>query len=156
MKLSTFKSALQNGQQLNFELADGTFVPAHYHITEIGSVQKNFIDCGGTVRSERKISFQLWFSNDLDHRLTSGKLQKIIAIGEEKIGLADLEIEVEYQNGTIGKFGLELKNEHFALTNLQTACLAEENCGIPAQKPKLRMAEIQTTNSGCTPGGGCC
>jgi hypothetical protein len=26
-------------------------VPTHYHITEVGKVQKDFIDCGGTVRS---------------------------------------------------------------------------------------------------------
>ncbi|MEI7863404.1 MAG: DUF6428 family protein, partial [Planctomycetota bacterium] len=32
-------------------LPDKSFVPAHFHITEVGRVQKDFIDCGGTVRS---------------------------------------------------------------------------------------------------------
>ena len=36
---------------LAFALPDGGFVPAHFHITEVGHVEKNFIDCGGTVRS---------------------------------------------------------------------------------------------------------
>jgi hypothetical protein len=155
MKLSQFISALQKGQKLDFALSSGGFVPAHYHMTEIGTISKDFIDCGGTMRSEKKINFQLWFSHDEDHRLTSEKLLGIIKVGQERIGLADLDIEIEYQEQTIGKFGLELEGDHFKMTSTKTACLAEELCGIPAEKPKLKMAEIQGGGC-CTPESGCC
>ena len=32
-------------------LPNGSLVPAHFHITEVGRVHKDFIDCGGTIRS---------------------------------------------------------------------------------------------------------
>ena len=91
----------------------------------------------------------------MDHRLTSEKLLNIIRIGKERIGLADLEIEVEYQENTIGKFGLALKNNHFELISTKTACLAEENCGIPQEKTKLQLADVQA-EACCSPSSGCC
>ena len=106
------------------------------------------------MRTEKKINFQLWFSTDEDHRLTSEKLLQIIAVGQEKIGLADLDIEFEYQEQTIGKFGLELEGEHFKLSSTKTACLAPELCGVPVEKTKLIMADVQ--GGSCAPGGGCC
>jgi hypothetical protein len=30
---------------------------------------QNFIDCGGKVRNETVINFQLWDANDFEHRL---------------------------------------------------------------------------------------
>lgn len=69
MKLSEFKAALSNLTELNFKLPDGSLVPKHFHITEIGQVSKKFIDCGGTVREENLISMQLWESIDFWHRL---------------------------------------------------------------------------------------
>jgi len=86
-----------------------------------------------------------------DHRLSTEKLSGIITLAESKLGMEDLEIEVEYQAGTIGKFGLDYKDGNFLLTNKQTACLALENCGLPI------MAENLVEDKGCcTPGGGCC
>jgi len=154
MKLSEFKNALQN-TPLQFSLEDGSVVPAHFHITEIGAITKKFIDCGGTLRNEEKVSFQLWFTHDTDHRLTTEKLLQIIEIGENKIGLKNEEIEIEYQGSTIGKFGLDKSDFGFQLTNKQTACLAEDQCGIPPlEKTKLVMSNL--SNESCTPGGGCC
>jgi hypothetical protein len=40
-------------------------VPEHFHVTEVGVVTKDFIDCGGTVRHEKVANFQLWDANDL-------------------------------------------------------------------------------------------
>lgn len=153
MKLSDFKTALKN-TPLQFILEDGTIVPAHFHITEIGSITKKYIDCGGTLRNEDKIGFQLWYTHDVDHKLSAEKLLKIIEIGEEKIGLADNEIEIEYQASTIGKFGLDKSDFGFVLTNKQTACLAEDQCGIQPQKVKLSMTNLGAPS--CTPGSGCC
>ena len=60
MLLSEFKKELKNLSRLYFELPGGELVPSHFHVTEVGSIRKNFIDCGGVIRNERKVSFQLW------------------------------------------------------------------------------------------------
>jgi len=151
MKISDLKKELTSVDQLHFYLPDGKAIPAHFHITEIGVVTKNFIDCGGKVREEKVASLQLWEANDFDHRLSTEKLSGIIALAESKLGLEDLEIEVEYQAGTIGKFGLEFKDGNFLLTNKHTACLALEDCGIPTV-----VKNLVTEKGCCTPGGGCC
>ena len=151
MKLSSFKSALPNLDTVNFKLPDGTPVPAHFHVTEVGLVTKHFIDCGGKIRDEQKVNLQLLDANDFDHRLKPGKLLNIIRLSEQKLNIPDAEIEVEYQNETIGKYGLDFDGKDFILTNQQTACLAKDNCGIPAEKNSSTAAAIC-----CTPGGGCC
>lgn len=157
MKLSEIKSILQNADNVDFALENGTIVPAHFHVTEVGAVTKHFIDCGGTVRTEKVANFQLWNANDTDHRLKPAKLLKIIDLSENILGLENLEIEVEYQTNTIGKYDLDFDGKTFVLKNKQTACLATDSCGITdAQlKPKIRLSGLgnQTT---CTPGGGCC
>ena len=156
MKLSEFKTHLNNVNQVNFVQPNGTAVPKHFHITEVGVVTKHFIDCGGTVRNEKVANFQLWDANDFEHRLKPAKLLNIIKLSEEKLGMEDLEIEVEYQSETIGKYGLDFTGENILLTAKQTDCLAKDNCGVPQDKQKLQLAEIETSKSCCTPGGGCC
>jgi len=52
MKLSDFKKQLSTITDINFVLQNGTVVPKHFHVTEVGQVTKRFIDCGGTVRNE--------------------------------------------------------------------------------------------------------
>ena len=151
MKISEFKNQLTSLQNLHFILPGGKAIPAHFHITEVGIVTKNFIDCGGKVREEKVANLQLWEADDYDHRLSSEKLSGIITLAESKLGMENLEIEVEYQAGTIGKFGLDYKDGNFLLTNKQTACLALENCGLPIIAENLLIDK-----GGCTPGGGCC
>ena len=158
MTLSQVKTLLPALTELNFILPDGKLVPKHFHITEVGSIQKHFIDCGGTTRSENKISFQLWEANDFDHRLAPKKLLDIIHLSEERLGLKDEEIEVEYQGNTIGKYGLAFENGSFLLTSTQTDCLAKDKCGIPEEKLKVSLSDLgkQNESSCCTPGSGCC
>ena len=156
MKLSEIKKHLSTAESVNFELQNGTFVPENFHVTEVGVVTKHFIDCGGTVRNEKVANFQLWNANDFEHRLKPAKLLNIIKLSEEKLGIEDLEIEVEYQSDTIGKYGLDFSGENFLLTTKQTDCLAKDNCGAPQHKQKLQLAELETSKSCCTPGGGCC
>ncbi len=140
-----------------FKLPNGTIVPEHFHVTEVGQVTKHFIDCGGTIRNERVINFQLFQANDTDHRIAPEKLMKIIALSEKALGLQDAEIEVEYQGETIGKYGLDFDGKDFLLTVQNTACLASDNCGIPKEKQKLSLSELQDKDKTCcTPSGGCC
>jgi hypothetical protein len=153
MKLSEFKNKLQGLATISFKLPNGKLVPSHFHVTEVGKIEKNFIDCGGTIRNEKVVNFQLWEANDYDHRLHPEKLLSIIELSENKLGITDEEIEVEYQGETIGKYGIEFINDTFVLTSRQTDCLAKDNCGIPEEKIKVSLGA--TINS-CAPGSGCC
>ncbi len=154
MKLSEFRNQLSGLPEIAFELPNGQLVPEHFHVTEVGKISKNFIDCGGTLRDEVKVSFQLWEENDYNHRLHPDKLIKIIDLAKDKLNLPDAEIEVEYQGESINKFQLEFNGKNFLLVNTQTDCLAKDKCGIPAEKPKVKLSELQ--NSCCTPESGCC
>jgi hypothetical protein len=155
MKLSEIKEHLSTAQAVNFKLQNGAVVPEHFHVTEVGVISKHFIDCGGTVRDEKVANFQLWDANDFDHRLKPTKLLNIIRLSEEKLGMEDLEIEVEYQAETIGKYDLDFNGTDFILVSKQTACLASDSCGIPPEKMKVNLA-AQAPQSCCAPGGGCC
>jgi hypothetical protein len=157
MKLSEVKDALNKLDSMVFQLPNHSFVPAHFHITEVGLITKNFIDCGGVVRQEKTINFQLWEANDFEHRLAPSKLLGIIEKSEEIFNFSDLDIEVEYQTETIGKFGLDFDGIFFQLTNKQTACLAEDACGIPPSKQKIKLVELGSNSApSCSPGGKCC
>jgi hypothetical protein len=153
MKLSEIKALLPNLERLAFVLENGEEVPEHFHVTELGVVTKHFIDCGGTIRTESKANFQLWNANDFDHRLKPTKLLNIIQLSEEKLGIEDLDIEIEYQTNTIGRYQLMFKDNKFVLVAMQTACLAEDHCGISPSDLKIKTP---AQSSCCTPGGGCC
>jgi hypothetical protein len=147
MKLSEIKSQLPQLSQLTFLQPDGSPVPTHFHITEVGQVSKRFIDCGGTLRDEKTINFQLWEDGDFDHRLGAKKLLDFIQLSEQVLSLEDWEIEMEYQGDTIGKYDLEFNGEAFVLTKTMTDCLAKDKCGIPAQKPKVRRSTISASET---------
>ena len=154
MTISEIKALLATVETVAFKLPSGAYVPSHFHVTEVGIVTKNFIDCGGTVRNEKVASLQLWNANDVDHRLKPNKLMDIISLSEKILGMEDLDIEVEYQSDTIGKYALDFNGEAFELIPMQTDCLAKDQCGISPVKQKINVAEVAA--SCCTPGGGCC
>jgi hypothetical protein len=157
MKLSEFKNQLGSMTELNFILPNGTIVPEHFHVTEVGQITKRFIDCGGSIRNEKVVNFQLWEANDFDHRLAPKKLSDIISLSEKVLGVEDAEIEVEYQGETIGKYGIDFNGKQFLLTSKQTACLASDKCGIGSEKIKLSLSDLQNTSkNACMPGGNCC
>lgn len=149
MKLSDVKKALSELSAVNFKLPDGSYVPQHFHVTEVGLVAKHFIDCGGVERKETVVNFQLWEAGDYDHRIAPQKFLSILDISKKVIGNADdLDIEVEYQQSTIGKFGLMFDGTDFILVNKQTDCLAKDACGIPEKIAQKRAC--------CSPASGCC
>ncbi len=151
MKLSEFKTRLKDLTEVTFKKSDGTEVPKHFHITEVGEINKRYIDCGGTVRTETLISMQLWESIDFWHRLEPTKLYNIIELSEKKLEIGDHEIEIEYQGETIGKYNIEFENNSFKLIATNTNCLALDKCGISSvEAVREKVATI------CTPGGGCC
>ena len=152
MNIAEMKQSLAGLEAVNFRLPDGAYLPAHFHVTEVGLVTKHFIDCGGVERRETVANFQLWEAGDYDHRLAPQKFLHILTLSERILGREDLDIEVEYQQATIGKFGLAFDGQDFVLTPKQTACLAQDACGIP--NAFLPLAQAATAC--CTPGGGCC
>lgn len=150
MKVSEIKKTLPGLQAINFKLPDGSYVPSHFHVTEVGLVTKHFIDCGGTERKETVANFQLWEAGDYDHRLAPQKFLHILDLCKKVLGDEDLPIEVEYQQSTIGKFGLDFDGKDFILINKKTDCLAKDSCGIPADKLP------QKESTCCSPVKGCC
>jgi len=154
MLLSKFLTSLNQVSSFRFQLPNGEFVPPHFHITEVGMVHKHFIDCGGIERKESVVNFQLWSSDDVQHRLKPQKVIDIIRLSQQKIGISDEEIEVEYQGETIGKYGLGFDGENFQLLVKQTDCLAKDNCGIP--ESDQTKDKTMTAENRCDPSAGCC
>ena len=153
MVLSAFKQLLFELDTLKFQLPNGQFVPAHFHITEVGNVKRNYIDCGGKLREENKINLQLWVASDTDHRLKPNDILEILQLAEKQLGYSNLELEVEYQQSTVGRYKLAFDGAVFQLINTQTACLAPDQCGIPQEKPRVRLS---ASGVDCSPNSGCC
>ena len=153
MLISAFKQTLRELDTLKFQLPNGEFVPAHFHITEVGNITRNFIDCGGVQRQENKLNLQLWVASDKDHRLKPTNLLNILQLAEKQLGNSNIEVEVEYQQSTIGRYKLAFNGAVFQLINTQTACLAPNQCGIPQEKPRVR---VTASGLSCNPNSGCC
>jgi hypothetical protein len=139
MNLPELKVRLRAHPELNVSILrpDGTAIPAHYHLTEVGHVAKNFVDCGGKFRASETCVLQTHFASPRDdgHRLTAGKFAKILDLAKPILPAEDLPVEVEYEAGIIsqapladisvvnGVLQLQLGSKH-------TDCLAKERCGL--------------------------
>ncbi len=138
---------------LQFQLPNGEFVTAHFHITELGNINRNYIDCGGILRQEKKINLQLWVTSDIEHRLKPNNLLNILQLAEKQLGFSNIEIKVEYQQATIGRYELAFDGEVFQLINTQTACSAPDQFGILKEKACVR---INANELSCSPHKSCC
>jgi len=121
--------------EIQFALPKRGFVPAHFHVTEVGQVRKDFIDCGGTLRSESACTMQIWVANDVDHRLNTTKLARIFESAAPLLKSRDLPVEVEYDQETVGLFSVAdaVVSPTAVVLNLQakhTTCLAPDRCGL--------------------------
>lgn len=156
LSLTDLKESLQQVDQLQLRLPDGSPVPSHFHITEAGLITKHFIDCGGTIRKESALTMQIWYSVDYNHRLTPGKFINILDKAEPLLESRDLPVEIEYQTDTIGKYNLEFDGEAFLLMPTKTDCLAKEKSGLP-EPAAIKSVGLKTATVGaCEPGSGCC
>ena len=70
MKLKELKALLgaNPNKQFLIQLPDTKQVPLSFHITEVGQINKTFIDCGGKVHSVQTCQLQVWVGDDIDHR----------------------------------------------------------------------------------------
>ena len=152
MNLTELKTTLENNpdKKIRFILPDGGIIPAHFHITEVGHVRKDFIDCGGTQRSSSTCVLQAWIAaNDEAHSLEAGKLNKILTLASKILPGDDLTVEVEFEAPTISQFPIDSfevtgNTVVFNLTTKHTDCLAKEQCGL------------ESASSCCSAETGCC
>lgn len=158
MKTSEFRHLLEQNPEaeLAFILPGGTRIPVHAHITEVGRVEKTFVDCGGKFRRIAACNLQAWVAEDIDHRLPAGKLAEILDDASAIIGHDDPPVEIEFEDGWVSQFPIAnavaaATNEKvltFQLESKRTACLAMETC---MKEPAEGEAE-----SACCGATGCC
>jgi hypothetical protein len=137
MNLHEFKQTLNANanHEILIEFDSGQQVAPHFHVTEVGKVTKDFVDCGGTRRSTVSCVLQTLVANDFDHRLNTDKLATIIEKAAV-LGLDDdLPVEAEVQTETIGVFAFSDATATdgqlvLKLASKQTACLAPDKCGL--------------------------
>ena len=135
MKLSDFQTALRSSpnHQLRFVLPDGDVVAPHAHITEVGRIDKTFVDCGGTVRKISTCSLQAWVADDTDHRLEPGQLALILEKATPILVDQNLDVEIEYEDCQVSQFPVEAVSMtddalQFQLGTKHTDCLAKDVC----------------------------
>ena len=162
MKLAELKNQLTRQPQANvrFLLPDGNSVPAHAHVTEVARMDKQFVDCGGTLRRESYCRLQTWFADDTEHRLTAGKLLKILDKAKSFLASDDLEVDVEHEIQFISQFpleGVEVSPEAITLHlgTRHTDCLAPDRC-LPPAKPASEFSPLKYNFHAKPESAGCC
>jgi hypothetical protein len=132
-----------------FVLPNSDCIPAHAHVTEIGHVVRNFIDCGGLTGREEKVLLQTHVGNDIDHRLQSDRLAKILRLGSRVIPSADLDVDVEYDCCVVAQYPIteatpDGEHLNLILQRGRTQCRARER------------RESKTPAGCCTTSTACC
>ena len=151
--VAALKAALAAAPELPLTVLwpDGDPIEAYFHVTEVGRVQKDFVDCGGTVWRTVTCLLQTWVGEDADHRITAGKLLKAFAHSARVLGgEADaLPVELEYGACNVIQFAVasverEANRLVVRLAGKHTDCLAKELCGV-----------APAGGGGCCGSGGC-
>lgn len=170
MNWQSFKDQLKKypDQILQFQFAEGRFVEASYHITEIKQAPITSVDCGGKMNAWTEIIVQLWepAEQQAERAMAVNKALKIVDLVEKSLPLNPSGIvKIEFGNSSFdtrqmypNEFLLEGEN---LIVNLQpdaTQCKATDRgqtCGTP--KPKsMDIPILQDAAQSCTPGSGCC
>jgi len=153
MSLNALRAALAAAPELPLTVIwpDGEPIEAHFHVTEVGRVQKDFVDCGGTVRRVTSCLLQTWVADDTDHRITGGKLLKAIAAAAPILRDEDLPVELEYEACNVVQLRVVAVERGAGalivrLAKKRTDCLAKELC-VPSKAAGAGE---------CKPGSGCC
>jgi len=162
MNISEFLTFLNSHAEkpLLFVLPDGGMIPAHYHVTEVGHVAKNFIDCGGMRRELETCLLQTWVHDDVEHRLLCGKLAAIFDRAGDVLPHHNLPVEIEYEDGVVAQFPVVSAKIidgalAFHLGLKHTDCLARGIC-LPGECAPAPKVEAAAAASCCTPGSKCC
>lgn len=186
MNWQAFKSTLsQNSDKvLQFQFAEGQFVDASYHITEIKQAPIVSVDCGGVMNSWTEIIMQLWEPSvsETNRAMKVSKAISIIDRVEKSLPLNPLGVvKIEFGNSKFdtrqmypSEFISEGESFTVKLAADYTQCKAitrggscgttppGEECCTPAAntvtsaKQNLELETIGAESQSCTPGGGCC
>jgi hypothetical protein len=137
MIVSDFEKLLQESSEasVTFLLPDGSEVPKHFHVTEVGFVRKDFFDCGGARRVDEYCAMQLWVAGDTEHRLVAAKITSILKHTEAALPSKNIDVRVEYQRDSLSLFSIVSAQRIFGklvfqLGAKQTECLAPDRCGV--------------------------
>jgi hypothetical protein len=151
MKYEVLKSLLERYSTTfpRFVLPDGDYIPAHAHVTEVGHVVRNFIDCGGLSGTEEKVVLQTHVGDDTDHRLRSDRLAKILRLGNRVIPSAELDVDVEHDCCVVAQYPIaeatpDGEHLNFFLQRGRTQCRERER------------RESQTAADCCATPAACC
>jgi len=140
---STNPNVIPTGSDLFIELPSGSLVPYHFHVTEVGLVNKVFVDCGGAKREMVYCAIQVWVADDVDHRLSREKFIDLMTKSEKilKEHLPDntlfvnLPVMIEYGSDVAAQYFLSNvtitpKGPLLTLVGKETDCLAPDKCGV--------------------------
>lgn len=182
----TFKATLDQNPDLNlqFQYAEGKWVDASYHITEIKQAPIVSVDCGGKMNTWTEIIVQLWEPTiqDSERAMQVSKALSIVKIVEKSLPLNPLGIvKIEFGNSQFDtrqmypeEFLIDSDNLIVNLIPDFTQCKAQnrggscgtsdsaEECCAPlakteqVQKPKLQMVNLSGSGQACEPASGCC
>jgi hypothetical protein len=151
MTLADLQNALETNPTLfpRFVLPDGDWISAHAHVTEVGHVVKNFIDCGGVIGKEEKVVLQTHVGDDTKHRLRSDRFAKILRLGNRVLPSADLDVDVEYDCCVVAQYPIAeamADGDHLnlILRRGRTQCRARER------------REAKTPRDCCATSAACC
>lgn len=140
MTIFEIKASLaQNpARKVRFILPTGSNIPPHAHVTEVARIDKRFIDCGGTIRTDSVCRLQTWYQDDTEHRLTAGKLLTIMEKSSSITRDDELAVEIEHEAPFISQFPVVEVNAEddslfFRLGVKHTDCLAKDKC-VPPQR----------------------
>lgn len=179
-----FKATLKQypDLKLQFKYAEGKYVDASYHITEIKQAPIVSVDCGGVMNAWTEVIIQLWepaVKSD-EPVMQVNKALSIISLVEKTLPLNPIAIvkiefgNAEYDTRQMYPADVIINAEEMivSLTPDYTQCKAigrggscgttvsgEECCTPLAQniikKPKIELFNLASGES-CTPGSGCC
>lgn len=133
---------------LEIKLPTGETIPAHFHITELGYVEKHFMDCGGVKRQQNHLQIQIWVANDYDHRVDAAKWLQIFELSQPILPelpiTENLEVWLEYQTDLTSQYPLQSITVEGDKIQLQTGLL-ETQC-----------LAVQKLESSCCNTSSCC
>src|SRR5690606_11726431 len=171
MTWSAFKNKLvaHPDAVLQFQYAEGKWVDAAYHITEIKQAPITSVDCGGVMNAWTEIIVQLWEpeGKDASRAMAVSKALSIIEVVERVLPLNPAGIvKIEFGNSQFdtrqmypGEVIEEGENLVVNLVPDVTQCKAigrGGDCGPTTQSRSEATLELLATANVCTPGSGCC